>query len=129
MAVKSVTRQGKEELTKKDFKVRYYFELIPRRAGGIKETYKIFKFYDYAPHVFLQIRNMYGITRESYIQSIGTQQMLRSLMKGNLNTLSELISSGKSGAFFYRTADRNNDFSDIHGCLFFRAVHHENNTP
>lgn len=93
------------ELRKKDFKVRYYFELIPRRSGNISETYKIFKFYDYAPHVFQQIRNKFGITNRNYLQSIGTEQMIRNLMKSKLNTLNYQCSSGKSGSFFYYTSD------------------------
>ncbi len=39
------------------------------------------------------------------MRSIGPQNLITSLLKGDLNSLSELVSSGKSGSFFYYTAD------------------------
>ena len=67
--------------------------------------FKICKFLDYAPYVFNEIRNLFGISKESYLRSIGPENLLSNLLKGNLNTLRELVSSGKSGSFFYYSAD------------------------
>jgi len=39
------------------------------------------------------------------LKSIGPERILSHLIKGNVNTLSELVSTGKSGSFFYYTAD------------------------
>ena len=44
------------EPTNKDFKVKYYFELIPKRSVGEKSTFKVCKFSDYAPFIFSKIR-------------------------------------------------------------------------
>lgn len=67
--------------------------------------FKICKFFDYAPHVFNELRNLFGISKESYLSSIGPENLLSNLLKGNLNTLRELVSSGKSGSFFYYSSD------------------------
>eukprot|EP00438_Fugacium_kawagutii_P002766 Skav202250 [mRNA] locus=scaffold1417:272960:278692:+ [translate_table: standard] len=39
------------------------------------------------------------------LQQVGPEQMLGNMVLGNLSSLSELSSEGKSGAFFYYTAD------------------------
>lgn len=44
---------------------------------------------------------MHLIDSESYLGSIGPENLLTSILKGDLSTLSELTSSGKSGSFFY----------------------------
>lgn len=85
--------------------MRYVFELVPRRANESKNSYKICRFYDYAPAVFNQIRKMFGIKNDDYLKSIGPETMLTNLIKGNLQSLAELTSSGKSGSFFYYSAD------------------------
>ena len=41
------------------------------------------------------------IDSDSYLGSIGPETILSSILKGDLNTLSELTSTGKSGSFFY----------------------------
>ena len=51
MAVKSVFMENDYKITPKDFKVKFYFELLPKRTGNEKSTLKICKFFDYAPHV------------------------------------------------------------------------------
>ena len=82
----------------------YYFYF--RRSETDKQgNFKICKFFDYAPHVFNEIRNLFGISKESYLRSVGPENLISNLLKGNLNTLRELVSSGKSGSFFYYSAD------------------------
>ncbi len=104
MAVKSVVENA-GPISSKDFKLKYIFELVPRRTKDANTIYKICKFYDYAPAVFDTIRKMYGIRNDEYLRSIGPETMLNNLIMGNLKTLSELTSSGKSGSFFYYSAD------------------------
>ena len=48
---------------------------------------------------------MYGIDNDDYLASIGPETLLSSLLKGDLSSLKELTSSGKSGSFFYYSAD------------------------
>ena len=119
MAVKSSIPFG-ASITSKDFQLKYYFELVPRfiknsikrikfvsrRSEADKKTmFKICKFLDYAPLVFNELRNLFGISKDSYLSSIGPENLLSNLLKGNLNTLRELVSSGKSGSFFYYSSD------------------------
>ena len=104
MAIKSAVESA-ENLSKKDFHIKYIFELVPKRTSEMKGAYKICKFFDYAPNIFLEIRRLFGINNEDYLKSIGPESMLNGLIKGNLSTLAELTSSGKSGSFFYYSAD------------------------
>jgi 1-phosphatidylinositol-4-phosphate 5-kinase len=41
------------------------------------------------------------IESNSYISSIGPENLLSSIVQGDMSTLSELTSTGKSGSFFY----------------------------
>ncbi len=114
MAVKSINTADDYVIGTKDFKLKYYFELLPRRAGSEKFTFKVCKFYDYAPQVFNSIRTIYGIDNDAYLKSIGPETLLSSLLKGDLSTLSELTSTGKSGSFFYYTGDGRFTLKTIH---------------
>ena len=60
---------------------------------------------DYAPNVFERIRQMYGINSVDYIKSIGVDKILNNLLMSDQASLTELISSGKSGSFFYYSDD------------------------
>lgn len=48
---------------------------------------------------------MYVISTEQYLKSIGTEKMFGNLLSGDLKSLSEVTSTGKSGSFFYYTPD------------------------
>lgn len=55
--------------------------------------------------MFDSIRKKFNVEREEYSKSLGPDQILTNLLTGEFNSLSELCSSGKSGSFFYYTAD------------------------
>lgn len=62
MAVRSV--RGFQEMIyeePKDFNLKYYFELIPRRFGDEEYASTIYSFTDYAPQTFNHIRQAFGI--------------------------------------------------------------------
>jgi 1-phosphatidylinositol-4-phosphate 5-kinase len=62
MAVRSV--KGFQEMIyeePKDFDLKYYFELIPRRFGNEEYNSTIYSFTDYAPHTFNHIRKIFKI--------------------------------------------------------------------
>ncbi|KAL4484387.1 hypothetical protein ABPG74_019564 [Tetrahymena malaccensis] len=121
MAVKSVQSYNENQINKlepQDFKLKYYFELLPRRRVGEQSTFKICKFSDYAPQVFRNIRIKYNISSENYLKSIGPEKLFSSIMKGDLTTLSELTSTGKSGSFFYYTVDSKFTLKTIHKSEF-----------
>jgi 1-phosphatidylinositol-4-phosphate 5-kinase len=84
--------------------LKYIFFYLFRRTNQ-DSNISVCKFYDYSPYVFYEIRRIYGIRNEEYLRSIGPETMISNLIKGNLNTLQELVSTGKSGSFFYYTAD------------------------
>jgi 1-phosphatidylinositol-4-phosphate 5-kinase len=65
------------------------------------------RFYDYAPYIFNSIRQMAGITSEQYLASIGPERLVTGLLTGDVSTLAELCSPGKSGSFLYFTYDGN----------------------
>ena len=65
----------------------------------------LFEFYDFSPRVFHLIRNMYGVSPDSYLKSIGPENLVGNLFMGNIASLKEQCSTGKSGSFFYYTAD------------------------
>lgn len=67
----------------------------------------LFEFYDFSPRVFHLIRNMFGITPDAYLKSIGPENLIGNLLMGNISSLKEQCSTGKSGSFFYYTADSN----------------------
>jgi 1-phosphatidylinositol-4-phosphate 5-kinase len=55
-ATRSCSDPGTVELTNHDFKMQYQFDLIQRRTGSEKEKHLIYKFIDYAPSAFMNIR-------------------------------------------------------------------------
>ena len=70
------------------------------------------KFFDYSPKVFSNLRKMYNIKNEDYLKSLGPENFLvnNDLSQGNLiliknRCLRELVSTGKSGSFFYFSYD------------------------
>lgn len=71
-----------------------------------KQSVLKFKFIDYAPMVFYKLRNLHGISEESYVKSLGPNQLINSIMSNDNKTLYELCSSGQSGSLFYYTKDR-----------------------
>lgn len=62
-------------------------------------------FRDYCPQVFHALRTRFGISRESYLRSLGLDQLKGSLLFGALTSLFEMSSSGRSGSFFYSSHD------------------------
>lgn len=63
------------------------------------------KFSDYAPPVFKAIREQHNISATAYIQSLGISKIMHSLWQGEFSSLIGLLSSGKSGSFFYYSDD------------------------
>jgi 1-phosphatidylinositol-4-phosphate 5-kinase len=63
------------------------------------------RFYDYAPYIFNSIREMEGISPEQYLASIGPERLVTGLLTGDVTSLAELCSPGKSGSFLYFTYD------------------------
>jgi len=109
MSVGRSKHEMARELQPVDFIMKEKFSIIPRLANIFDSTVSkrvaMTRFMDYAPMVFQRIRSNFGILHDDYLRSVGPEQLLGNMVLGNLSSLSELSSEGKSGAFFYYTAD------------------------
>lgn len=109
MSVGRSEHELQREIQPVDFAMKEKFSILPRMANILDSTVSkritVTRFIDYAPVVFQRIRSSFGIQTEEYLRSIGPEQLLGNMVLGNLSSLSELSSEGKSGAFFYYTAD------------------------
>jgi 1-phosphatidylinositol-4-phosphate 5-kinase len=109
VSVGRVKHEVVRELQPVDFIMKEKFSIIPRLANifdsAVSKRVAVTRFVDYAPLVFERIRAGFGIQHEEYLKSVGPEQLLGNMILGNLSSLSELSSEGKSGAFFYYTAD------------------------
>lgn len=97
--------KDKDNLYSEKFKQIYRFDLSSQKIAKKKNKFSHCKFLDYAPTVFQRIRNHFNITNEMYLKSIGPEQMLANLIMGNLSSLAEKCSTGKSDSFFYYSND------------------------
>jgi len=109
MSVGRIKHEMNRELTPVDFIMKEKFSIIPRMANifdsEVSKRVTMTRFIDYAPLVFHRIRTSFGINSDDYLKSVGPEQLLGNMVLGNLSSLSELSSEGKSGAFFYYTSD------------------------
>ena len=85
-----------------EFRDKAKHNLLP---GQVHLQRKICKFRDYAPAVFERIRRMHGIAPSTYTRSLGVEKIMSSLLKSEFSSLVGLLSSGKSGSFFYYSDD------------------------
>jgi hypothetical protein len=111
MSVGRSRHEAAREIQPVDFQMKEKFSILPRLANvfdtSVGKRVAMTRFYDYAPVVFQRIRTTFGIHHDDYVKSIGPEELLGNLVLGNLASLSELSSEGKSGAFFYYTSDGN----------------------
>ena len=104
MSVARCKHEMHRELQPVDFIMQEKFTITPRLMP-YRDERKTTRFIDFAPMVFQAIRTRFGIQEEEYLRSVGPEQLLGNMVLGNLSSLSELSSEGRSGAFFYYTAD------------------------
>jgi len=127
MSVSRCLHEMQRNLQPVDFIMKEKFTINSRLAmvpySDEKKT--ITRFVDFAPLVFQKIRSSFGINEDDYLHSSGPEQLLGNMVLGNLSSFSELSSEGKSGAFFYYTADgkymmktvTRKEFTLLHGML------------
>lgn len=83
---------------------KYIHELIYKKNNkSVKEVSETF--IDYCPKVFFYVRKWFGIDNQHYLKSIGLENLVGNLLLGNLSTLTDQTSEGKSGSFMYYTED------------------------
>merc|ERR1719326_620499 len=109
MSVGRAKHEVNRDVQPVDFEIKEKFSIIPRLANvfdsTVSKSITMTRFIDYAPFVFRRIRASFGINDDDYLRSVGPDSLLGNLVLGNLASLPELSSEGKSGAFFYYTAD------------------------
>jgi len=109
MAVGRSKHEVQRELVPVDYFMKEKFSIIPVLTNFLdhqaSKRVTLTRFIDYAPMVFQRIRLSFGITSDEYLRSVGPEALFGNMVLGNLSSLSELTSEGKSGAFFYYTAD------------------------
>eukprot|EP01054_Gregarina_sp_Poly1_P011196 Gregarina_sp_Poly_1__11195@NODE_916_length_5724_cov_311_910553_g651_i0_p1_GENE_NODE_916_length_5724_cov_311_910553_g651_i0NODE_916_length_5724_cov_311_910553_g651_i0_p1_ORF_typecomplete_len1136_score166_09PIP5K/PF01504_18/0_00028_NODE_916_length_5724_cov_311_910553_g651_i023165414 len=92
-----------------DFLMKEKFSILPKASHVVAKlsryNYSAVRFIDYAPMVFRKLRETAGLQGPEYLRSVGPEQLVGNMVLGNLSSMSELCSEGKSGALFYYTAD------------------------
>ncbi|KYK67601.1 phosphatidylinositol-4-phosphate 5-kinase, partial [Toxoplasma gondii TgCatPRC2] len=109
LAAGRASSEPQRAIERYDFVMKEKFSILPNTGmvKSISDRRSLFavRFVDYAPMVFRRLRERFHISSETYVRSVGPEQLLGNLLLGNLSSLSELVSEGRSGALFYYTAD------------------------
>jgi len=117
-SVRNAVHEEAFEICDEDFKRKYCYELIPQRTEQLMNL--TYQFFDFSPRVFHQLRRLFGITSEEYLKSIGPENLIGSMVMGNIMSLKEQCSTGKSGSFFYYTSDSKYMLKTISHGEFYR---------
>eukprot|EP01071_Lankesteria_metandrocarpae_P000612 Lankesteria_metandrocarpae@DN1083_c0_g1_i1.p1 len=111
LASARLSSEPRRQIGPYDFVMKEKFSIMPQTyglydsVGKQRVKYEGVRFIDYAPIAFRKIRESFGIKHEEYVKSVGPEQLVGNMVLGNLASLSELCSEGKSGAYFYYTSD------------------------
>ena len=87
-SVHNVMHDRFNDLTEDDFFHMFRYELVPKKTDSSAQS-SAFEFYDFAPRVFDLIRKKYCITNDSYLKSIGPENLIGNLLMGNINSYTE----------------------------------------
>ncbi|GIX63787.1 proteasome regulatory subunit [Babesia caballi] len=109
------------DLVPEDFTEKLTFSISPDTASGLTTSLNVVEqgdercnrsdspnkvvFTEHAPLVFKRLRMLSNLSEEEYLQSVGPEHLVGNLVLGNLSTMSELLSEGRSGALFFFTAN------------------------
>lgn len=81
MAIGRVMMEPNRPLCSADYTMKEKMTIVPtgRQPGISSTTSKLenVRFVDYAPMVFRKLRELWGVSAEEYMSSIGPQQILR----------------------------------------------------
>ena len=84
-SVRNVMHEEVFELIDADFQRKYVYELVAKKTSSMR----LFTFLDFSPRVFHLIRNMFGISPDDYLKSIGPENLIGNLLMGNISSLQE----------------------------------------
>ncbi|KAK1937386.1 putative 1-phosphatidylinositol-4-phosphate 5-kinase [Babesia divergens] len=121
LSARRVYREITDTIALSDFREKRIFSISPNAMLGVEPSLNFveqeadacnFKgdphkviFTEHAPLIFKRLRRLMNLSEEEYIQSVGPEHLVGNMVLGNISTLSELVSEGKSGALFYFTAN------------------------
>lgn len=77
-AVGQVMMEPNRPLCQNDYAVKEKMTIVNRVAAEQGSQQNICRFIDYAPMVFRKLREVWGVSAEDYMLSVGPQQILRS---------------------------------------------------
>lgn len=132
-AVGSLFESPIYEPNDRDYRVKYMYT---SQWLGSSDDYDggEFKFIDYAPKIFADIRKKDGIKNGDYLASIGPDHIFNYIWTNDFKTFVQLCSSGKSGSLFYYTDDglymlktiHKKEFQKLRGMLqdYHEAIKH-----
>lgn len=94
-------------LRKFDFftKDEYRLESFTSTDSSENSTPPVCTFVDFAPRIFYALRRKWGISTNSYINSVGYESMYRKLFFGSLQAMSGAPTKAAGGGFFFFSAD------------------------
>eukprot|EP01117_Protostelium_nocturnum_P016395 TRINITY_DN6491_c0_g1_i1.p1 TRINITY_DN6491_c0_g1~~TRINITY_DN6491_c0_g1_i1.p1 ORF type:complete len:1091 (+),score=342.66 TRINITY_DN6491_c0_g1_i1:185-3457(+) len=90
----------KVTLEPKDFQLQ-----VPYHLGSVCKSTEEWHFTDYAPAAFHMIREAFNIEPQHYMFSLGPEKIFGNLLMGCLGSLCQMVTTGRSGSFFFRTND------------------------
>jgi len=61
---------------------------------------------DFARKAFFYLRNRFGIDSKSYQFSLGPERILGNVILANISSLTEAVTTGRSGSFFLKSTDK-----------------------
>ena len=86
-SVRTTIHQEDFEITEADVTKKYCYELISQKTDDLVNM--SYQFFDFSPRVFHQIRMLYGINPNDYLKSIGPENLIGSMVMGNVPSLKE----------------------------------------
>eukprot|EP01114_Cavostelium_apophysatum_P013140 TRINITY_DN3118_c0_g1_i3.p1 TRINITY_DN3118_c0_g1~~TRINITY_DN3118_c0_g1_i3.p1 ORF type:complete len:587 (-),score=161.85 TRINITY_DN3118_c0_g1_i3:41-1630(-) len=99
-AFSSHLKAGDKPLEQRDFELQIDYEL-----KSFSDSNDSWTFREYAPLAFVCVREAFRISHKHYMFSLGSEKLLGNFLLGNFGALCELMSSGRSGSFFFKSAD------------------------
>lgn len=97
LGIQKAVKAASSDSSLLDFTEKTKFSLVPNQ--------KTCKFTDFAPGIFSKIRELFQVSHKDYLKSLGVEKIMASLLQSEFSSLVGLISSGKSGSFFYFSDD------------------------
>ncbi|KAL6067104.1 Phosphatidylinositol phosphate kinase 6 [Balamuthia mandrillaris] len=98
----------------------------PLPSSSFSSSSSKWSFKDYAPLVFRRLRALFGVSEEEFKLVLGPERVIGNLLLGNVSALDEVVNTGRSGSFLYKSLAGGGRFFiktlPPEECLFFRRI-------